>query len=137
MQIGRLVLSTVVALSLTACAAKVPTSVLGGTDPKSKISIQFEGFPVDTVCQVVTLNGTVAAPSFPGRVEYPAQFREAPVTCTTSDNTVYDLLIPTVLPEGDFRIAGITAYLTGLLVSTVSGESLTQMQNEAGVVKRQ
>ena len=136
MQLRRLIPSAIMAFCLSACGAKVPTSILDGTEPKSKISIQFEEFPAGTVCQAVTPNGTVASPSFPGRIEYPAEFRESPVTCTTPDNTVYDLLLTTVLPDGSFKIAGVTAYVTGLIVSTVSGESLTRAQNESGVVKR-
>lgn len=132
-KIGTLV---VLASSLAACAVKVPTNVLDGTQPKSKISIQFENFPEGTVCQAETPSGTVTSPSFPGRVEYPAAYRESPVYCTTPDNAVYDVLLGSVLPEGEFKIAGVTAYIDGFLVSTVSGESLTQEQNEAGVVKR-
>ena len=137
MRIFKIISAVLMTLVLAACASKVPTSILNGTEPRSKISIQFEEFPEGTVCQVVTPNGTVSSSVFPGRIEYPAEFRESPVTCTTSDDTFYDLLLATVLPEGSFKIAGITAYSTGFLVSTVSGESLTRAQNESGVVKRQ
>ena len=137
MRNSKILLSTTLVLGLVACASNVPTSILNGTEARSKISIQFEEFPDGTLCQVETPDGVVISPAFPGRIEYPVKFRESPVTCTTPDNTVYDLLLASVLPEGSFKIAGITAYVTGYLVSTVSGESLTSAENESGVVKRQ
>ena len=58
------------------------------------------------------------------------------MTCTTPDNTVYDLLMTTVLPE-TFKIAGLTAYVDGLLIATISADDLIQTKNEQGVVERQ
>ena len=124
-----------VALGIAGCAS-VPTNTLDGTQSRSKISLQFQDFPEGTVCEVVTPNGSVISPAFPGRIEYPAEFRESPVTCTTPDNTVYDLLMTTVLPE-TFKIAGLTAYVDGLLIATISADDLIQTKNEQGVVERQ
>jgi hypothetical protein len=41
----------------------------------------------------------------------------------------------TVLPE-TFKIAGLTAYVDGLLVATISADDLIQTKNEQGVVER-
>ena len=58
----------------------------------------------------------------------------APVSCSAPDGTRYRVNVQSVLPEGDFRVAGLTAYGTGLIVSTVStGEALVNLRNETGV----
>lgn len=118
------------------CSANVPTNILDGTQSKSVISIQFQDFPEGTVCQAETPDGAVSSPAFPGRIEYPAAFRESPVTCITPDNQTYDILLGSVLSDVDFRLAGVTAYFGGLLLSTISANDLLQIKNEKGVVKR-
>ena len=47
------------------------------------------------------------------------QYSNSGITCTTSEKIVYDVLMTTVLPES-FKVAGLTAYIDGLLVATVS-----------------
>lgn len=115
--------------------ASAPTNILEGTQRRSKISLQFQDFPEGTVCEVVTPKGSVVSPAFPGAVEYPAEFRDSPVTCTTPDEVVYDVLMTTVLPE-TFKVAGLTAYIDGLLIATIAADSLIQTKNEEGVAKR-
>ncbi|NNE51607.1 MAG: hypothetical protein HKN30_04315 [Sulfitobacter sp.] len=123
------------ALSLAACAASsnAPTVSAPGLDPKSRISVLFQEFPAGTACAVQLPQGTLKNAAMPGKIDYPTANAGAPVSCQSPDGTRYRVDVQSVLPAGPFRIAGLTAYGTGLIVSTVSGEALTSQRNERGV----
>ena len=124
----------VVALVFAGCSS-VPTAQLAGTG-KKHISVQFQDFVAGSVCTVETPQGSVTAPEIPGRANYPVEFTDSPVACTTPDGSVYDVKVSELLPKGH-STAGLTAYQTGLLVATTSvGGQLMSLKNEAGVVKR-
>lgn len=126
------------ALSLAACVntSNAPTVSAPGLNPKSQISVLFQDFPAGTVCTVQLPGGSLQNPSMPGKIDYPAQNAGAPVTCQSPDGARYRVNVSSVLPSGGFRVAGLTAYGTGLIVSTVStGEALVSQRNETGVTR--
>ena len=127
-------LAIAVSVVLSACSS-VPAAQLPGTGNKN-ISIQFQDFDKGSICTAETPQGSVTAPNIPGIAEYPVEFSNSPVACTTPDGSVYDINIGELLPDGH-GTAGITAYQTGFLVATtVLDGNLVQLQSDTGVVKR-
>lgn len=127
------------ALSLAACASSsnAPTVSAPGLNPKAKISVLFQDFPVGSVCKVQLPGGVLQNTAMPGKIDYPAQNTNAPVTCQSPDGARYRVNVASVLPMDGFRVAGLTAYGTGLIVSTVStGQELISLRNEAGVTRQ-
>ena len=124
-------------LTLAACGGSVdaPTTKAAGIGDAGVISVLFMEFPEGTVCTVATPGGSLSTSAIPGKIEYSGDHGSAPVACTAPDGGVYDVDIPSVL-DGRFRRAGITAYGTGLIVSTIAGDTLLSMRNDTGVVRR-
>lgn len=124
-------------LALTACAgvSNAPTTTAQGLSSNSKISVLFQDFPDGTICTVTTPVETLRTTAMPGKIDYPAAVPSSPVSCEAPNGDIYDVDIPSVLPQS-FRVAGITAYGTGLIVSTVSAGQLLQLENQTGVAKR-
>jgi len=132
-----IVMGAALAFALAACGgSNAPTASAPGLNPKSKISILFQDFPAGTVCSVTLPSGRLQTPAIPGKIDYPAANAKSPVRCQSPDGAVYAVDVRSVLPSEEFRIAGITAYGTGLIVSTVSGADLYQFKNENGVTRR-
>ena len=124
-------------LALGACAASnAPTTTAEGVARDSKISLLFQDFPAGTVCSVKTPNGTLNTTAMPSKIEYQAGFAASPVTCASPGGGRYTVNVKSVLPDTAFRVAGLTVYGTGLIVSTVSAGDLLAFRNENGVVRR-
>lgn len=132
----RHLISALAVLALTACAAaNAPTTTATKLLEGSKISVLFQDFPEGTVCTVATPSETLSTTAIPGQIDYQALYASSPVTCHAPDGGVYDVDVASVVPNS-FRVAGLTAYGTGIIVSTVSSGTLTQYRNDNGVVKR-
>lgn len=133
----KIIMSAAMMVSLAACGgSNAPTASTPGLNSKSKISVLFDEFPAGTVCFVALPSGRLQTPAMPGKIEYPAGNAKAPVRCKSPDGATYAVDVQSVLPAGEFRVAGLTAYGTGLIVSTVSAGDLLRFQNENGVTRR-
>jgi hypothetical protein len=133
----KIIMSAAMMVALAACGgSNAPTASAPGLNPKSKISILFQDFPAGTECSVTLPSGRLQTPAVPGKIDYPAANAKAPVRCKSPDGATYAVDVRSVLPAGEFRVAGLTAYGTGLIVSTVSAGDLLRFQNENGVTRR-
>lgn len=120
--------------TLAACGGtSAPTTTAPGLQADSKVSVLFQDFPSGTVCTVSMPGGALQTAAMPGKIDYPAANRTAPVNCTAPDGARYRVDVPSVLPQGAFRVAGITASAKGWIVSTVSAGELIRLENADGV----
>ena len=120
---------------LSSCAGTPAASVarLEGAADDGKISVRFNNFAEGTRCIMQTPRGQLVVEKMPGEFEYPAAYRNAPITCTEPSGAVYAVDVDSSLPE-TFRVAAATAYSTGELIVTIStDQALLQAQSEDAV----